>query len=79
MSLSGLDADVRSKTADIKISDLDSGDPRLPFGRHPLAGGGMSLTSMVTDFYYVRFSEQITFYFGLQCRLRSLCICCWRS
>ena len=24
------------------IAGLNSGDPRLPFGRYPLAGGGMS-------------------------------------
>ena len=28
--------------ADFKITDRYTGDPRLPLGRHPLAGGGMS-------------------------------------
>ena len=27
-------------------------DPRLPFGRHPLAGGGMSLTIIASLFVY---------------------------
>ena len=29
-----------------------SSDPRLPVGRHPLAGGGMSLTIIASLFVY---------------------------
>ena len=30
-----------------------SGDPRLPLGRHPLAGGGMSLSTQLPVGFYI--------------------------
>ena len=45
----------------IEKSEMISSDPRLPVGKHPLAGGGTSLP-IISDFFYI-----IQMLFGVHC------------